>query len=358
MAGSHRKPKPETNETAVGGINNPFRPPYLVAGAAAGAGGAPPRPPSARKKSIVELRTLAGVGAAAAGAGPFGFCFSTIIKLSSLLAGNSTALVVAAASGASSAEVGFKGRLTASEVAAAGLADGSGTVVGAAAGFGVWPFVAGSGILGAGAGVTFGCSFGTTGSGLVTGVGAGAGTSTLGLVGSTTGLGTSTGLGSGTATGAGLGGAGLTGASTLGGAGFAGSTGAGFGFGSSTGLGRSWTPEGLILSAGFWSTGGLGSSLVGSPDSGSDSGCFSVGASVKAGELLEISLPVKNIKIRLIKPKRFLISSNASEKYQRPNMASSGISIYLSINSRFFVKILLRTSQNRIALNTHWILLR
>lgn len=137
----------KANETAVGGINNPFSPnlrrPYLVAwlaGADGAAGAAPPRPPSARKKSIVELRTLAGVGAAAGvmAAGPFGFCFSTIIKLSSLLAGNSTTFVVAAAdaaSGASSAEVGFKGRPVTSGVAA-GLADGSGTTAGAAAGFG------------------------------------------------------------------------------------------------------------------------------------------------------------------------------------------------------------------------------
>lgn len=280
------------------------------------------------------------MAAAAAAAGPFGFCFSTIIKLSSLLAGNSTAFVVAAAdaaNGASSAEVGFKGRPVTSGVAA-GLADGSGTTAGAAAGFGEWPFVAGSGILGARAG--FGCSLGT--SGLMTGAGAGAGTSTLGFGGSTTtGLGTSTGLGSGIATG--LGGAGLTGASTLGAGAGAGCAGVGVGFafgGSSTGLGRSWTPEGLVLSTGFWATAGLGSScLVDSSDSDSHSGC-SIGASVRAGELLEISLPVKNIKIRLIKLKRFLISSNASEKYQSPNMASSGISIYLSINSRFFVIIL------------------
>lgn len=67
----------------------------------------------------------------AATAGPFGFCCSTIIKLSSLLAGNSTAAAAAdlaaeAANGPSSAEVGFKGR-AASVVGAAGLADGSGT---------------------------------------------------------------------------------------------------------------------------------------------------------------------------------------------------------------------------------------
>lgn len=237
----------------------------------------------------------------AAAAGPFGFCCSTIIKLSSLLAGNSTAadLAAEAANGPSSAEVGFKGR-AASAVGAAGLADGSGT-----AGFVWWPLVAGSGILGAGA-TGFGCSFGITGSGLATGVGTGAGTSTLGLAGSTIGLGTSTGLVSGT--GAGLGGAGLSGASTLGWVG----TWTGFG-GCSTGLGRSSTPEGFV--AGPSSTGlsvGLGSTWAVLSDSGSQGS--STGLSVRAGLLLEISLPVKNIKIRLIKPKRFLKTKENERK--------------------------------------------
>lgn len=79
---------------------------------------------------------------------------------------------------------------------------------------------------------------------------------------------------------------------------------------------------------------------VSSGFSGSIAGCLSV-----------TDLPVKNVRIRSMKLKRFLTSSTASEKYQSANMATSGMSTNLSKNSRFFEKIL-KSVVNRNSLNT------
>lgn len=246
---------------------------YLgVAGPAAA-----PRPPSAFRKSRVEFLMLVGVLVAVAVVSVvvmlsvgFGFCFSTMMKLSSLLPGSST------------------------------LGWGSGAVV-------------------------FGGSTGFIGVGTVTGF---SGFST-GLVTCSTGfVSCSTGL---------VGSTGGTG-STLGG------TGVSFG-----GTGVSLGGTGVSLGRRGVSLGGTGSGVEGTSDS--DGLVLSPFTGSRAGCCCHTDLPVKNVIIRSMKLKRFLTSSRASEKYQSPNMAASGMSTNLSKNSRVFEKIL-KSYVNRNSLNT------